>query len=52
MALQADPTYRPAHKALAAYYERTGRTEQAESHRRLTQPSDATDPASVSLTRP
>jgi tetratricopeptide (TPR) repeat protein len=52
MALQADPTYRPAHEALAAYYERTGRTEQAESHRRLAQPSDATDPASVSLTRP
>jgi Tfp pilus assembly protein PilF len=52
MALQADPAYRPAHEALATYYQRTGRAEQAASHRRLTQPSDATDPASVSLTRP
>ena len=46
LALQADPTYRPAHEALAAYYQRTGRPELAENHRRLAQPDG------VSLTRP
>jgi Flp pilus assembly protein TadD len=35
MALEQDPGYRPAHQALADYYERTGRLDLAAGHRRL-----------------
>lgn len=34
-ALRRDPAYRPAHQALADYYQRKGDTEQASRHRRL-----------------
>lgn len=34
-ALQKDPTHRPSHQALAAFYENVGAFEQADHHRRL-----------------
>ncbi len=39
-ALQRDPDYQPAHRALAAYYERKGETARAAHHRsKLTEPA-------------
>jgi tetratricopeptide (TPR) repeat protein len=41
-ALEDDPEYRPAHEALAAYYEAAGRTDLAARHRRLAGQGNAT----------
>jgi tetratricopeptide (TPR) repeat protein len=38
-ALRLDPDYRPAHRALADYYERRGDAERAQEHRRLAEAS-------------
>jgi Tfp pilus assembly protein PilF len=38
MALQQDPWHRPAHQALAEYYQETGRLDLAARHRQLAQP--------------
>jgi tetratricopeptide (TPR) repeat protein len=35
MALREDPTYRPAHQALADHYQRIGQTERAAHHRQM-----------------
>ena len=37
-AVQLDPHYRPAHEALAAFYEEQGDAEKAAQHRREAQP--------------
>ena len=40
MALQQDPWHRPTHRALANYYQRSGRLDLAARHRQLAHPGD------------
>jgi tetratricopeptide (TPR) repeat protein len=50
-ALEYDPRYEPAHRALAEHYERLGNTEQATRHRRFLGEERAPAPTAAGITK-